>query len=171
MLFWTAVIAVATIAYVYVSSRLLKTNSDTLKLTQTIFEATNRPFIAVDSVASHASGKTTRPELVFVRLKNVGNLPSKNLVVRFKIVIDKSEPKFTVFPSDKVALFPTAFEGFTIKFENPDTMSVALNSHLPIDVFLELEYTAVSDKTYTTKCHHTYNHTIDGFRIADAAWT
>ena len=117
MLFWTAVIALATIAYVITSVRLLSMNASTLKLTKSMFEATNRPFIAIGPIASHASGKSTRPELVFVHAKNVGNLPARSIVARIDVVINKSRPQSSHFPSDEVILFPTTIEVFTVKFD------------------------------------------------------
>ena len=170
MLFWTAVIALATIAYVVTSVRLLNINASTLKLTKSMFEATNRPFIAIGPIASHASGRSTRPELVFVHAKNVGNLPAKKIVAKINVLINKSNPQSSQFPCDEVILFPTTIEVFTVTFDNPDTMSAAFNSRLPIDVHVSVDYESVDQKKFTTNCHYHYNYTIEGFRIVDATW-
>ena len=170
MLFWTAIIAVATLAYVIVTGYLLKLNSKSLNLTREMFEATNRPFISIETVASYPSS-SSRPEHVFIGIKNTGNLPAKNIVPVCQIKIDGKHLAFDITPSDKIFLFPGSHNVYAIKPNNLDTITNSLKSKSSIEIFFELKYNAISDHTYTTKGYYTFNYTHDAFKVVDATWS
>ena len=170
MLFWTAIIAVATLAYVIVTGYLLKLNSALLNLTREIFESTNRPFISFETVASYPTS-FTRPEHVFIGIKNTGNLPAKNIIPICQIKIDGKNLAFDITPSDKIFLFPGSHNVYAIKPHDLDIITNSLKSKLSIEIFFELKYDSTSDHTFTTKGFYSYNYTHDGFKIVDGTWS
>ena len=172
MTLWTAIIALATIAYVMVSAFLLRINYSTLQLTKKIVSITHRPFIAIESVECNLTSERIKyPPSMTIKLKNIGNLPAKDVFIVFNGKVNSSVVKMSFPENGRLSLFPNISESFKFEITDERFINSVLFPLDPNEIIFDIEYQGVTDQKYTTHYNYNYDLGTHGVGITDCRWT
>lgn len=174
MLFWTAVIALATIVYVFFAAKLWSVNLDTLRLTKQIFESTNRPFLFTD-MPELALSRTTYPSLIKIIINNKGHIPSSDVMISFRATYNDIDITKRSLPSEPLSIFPNSYEERAFEIINNRNELFVLHSYPSransLDVFLIVKYQGIANQQYATDCHYHYDAALKRFTTVNITWT
>lgn len=187
---WTAVSAIATCLYLvftaglfiyayrafHLSRSAFNLSESAFRLNQTAVELTQRPFIAIESIKAKLSDKKTdQPSKLFITLKNVGNVPSKNVSLVCVGKMGESMQPIPLVENIKSSIFAGLTESIVIPIEDLKLIKFALHFERVIDSAFEIrfkiEYQGVADTKYTTDYKYRYKHKLSDLVQVECNWT
>jgi hypothetical protein len=86
----TIIIAVATVANVYVSCSIGNYTRESMEITRNIFKADNRPYVGIFEVKVEKN-LDSKEIIVESIIKNAGSVPARDVVIEAKLFINKKK--------------------------------------------------------------------------------
>jgi hypothetical protein len=173
MLFWTAVIALATIAYVVVSASLFFLNLKTLKLTKRIVELTNRPFLVCDCPELNLHPEPVSSFISFA-VHNKGTVPSSDIDLSCTMMFNTTEIPLVHERLKPFTIFQDFSQNLNLQIKNEKNILLSLQNRLSTDVFelvLTFQYRGIAELLYETRYRYRFNPQLVSFDIVESSWT
>jgi hypothetical protein len=165
----TIVIALATIANVFISTFLWRTTNESVKaardsveVTQRIYKASNRPYIGISSATMNkdAKNKTLNYEL---EIKNFGTVTATNASFDVKTFINDQIQPQTYFPdSGNTSLAPTGSANIGDTISTSGYKAIVDNGAV-LRIKIQVNYYGVSEDLHTFYHEYKYDVSTDSF--------
>lgn len=175
------IIAIATVANVFVAffmwntaqdsleltQESLKLTGESIKLTDDIFRASHRPFVGGEARVKADNAKKCL--VINLDCKNYGNVPAKELEVVFTVTINGNIQPMLKIPDDPAILLPQSFHTFPGQVCENMFSSIVDGSSI-LELTLDIKYKGVSNEQYRTTQKFRYSHIVDRFMDMGGNW-
>ena len=167
---WTIIIALATIANVFVSTLMWVITNKYVRITRDIYESSQRPYIGV-SKYELTDNPATNLLSYHIKMENFGNVPAKNMHTNIKIFINGDEHPIPAGPVEASTLFPKVFDSLTGIIRVPEQRLPILNGLSRLELELSIDYEGIVTAKYSTKERAQYNAQASGFVVIKGSWS
>jgi hypothetical protein len=130
----SVVIAVATVVNLFVSVHLARSTRDSAKVTQRIFEAAYRPYLAISVQHAEMDEAANQFKIIF-QINNVGAVPAHDVDISWHVIINGEPFPPVEMGYKKSTLFPQAIRNITTRVtESKQYLSIKSGAKVEIEV-------------------------------------
>lgn len=157
----TKIIAGATIAYVVVSAFMWWTMRKSVRVTQAMHEAANRPYVGCEKVEAEVSEDNTAL-ISTICIKNFGHSPAKDIRADYVPSLGEFVMPKTGTPGDKLILFPGVTHYFWGGIQIKPSLDAVPQEEV-LHLVVEIRYKSQDNKEYWSRQEYRYISKIHEF--------
>jgi hypothetical protein len=170
IVYWTCVIAVATIVNAVVAILMWRATMRSVKLAKQAFSATQRPFIGVSSYTLDQDS-TTGDISVRLVFENFGPIPARNFLPDSDFLINGALHPVIKAPFTSSTLFPRVSATFQGSISNANNFCASiLNGEARLEVVFNATYQGATEESYKTHERATFAVRAHGFVVTEGDW-